>query len=172
MESRLAILGPKAVRCSSNCRPVPAWITSGWRPSCKCCRGTISTPSNSEIEAGMRTVSSVCCIGTASLFARHGVTLCISDHQHAPAPWTSTAPHVYVRGHGPAGNYKDNYSVSTLETWAGYARSWVAAGKIVYIFFDNDQKSAAPNDARRLIRLCARRASSTAQNLGALPAGC
>src|SRR3954471_1745019 len=38
------------------------------------------------------------------------VSLCLSDHIDAPAPWKVTASHVYIRGHGPTGQYKDHYS--------------------------------------------------------------
>jgi uncharacterized protein YecE (DUF72 family) len=48
----------------------------------------------------------------------HNVSLCLSDHHQAPAPWLITAGHVYVRGHGPGGRYKDNYSDKTLRQWA------------------------------------------------------
>ena len=45
---------------------------------------------------------------------KHDVALCLSDHHHAPAPWIVTAGHVYVRGHGPGGRYKDNYAEGDL----------------------------------------------------------
>ena len=35
------------------------------------------------------------------LLEDHNISLCLSDHHHAPAPWVVTAGHVYVRGHGP-----------------------------------------------------------------------
>jgi uncharacterized protein YecE (DUF72 family) len=81
----------------------------------------------------------------------HDIALCLSDHHAAPAPWTVTARHVYVRGHGPTGQYKGNYSEATLRSWASHIQSWRDAQKTVYVFFDNDQKSAAPKDAKRLL---------------------
>ena len=36
------------------------------------------------------------------LLSRQNISLCISDHHDAPAPWKRTADFVYVRGHGPA----------------------------------------------------------------------
>jgi uncharacterized protein YecE (DUF72 family) len=83
----------------------------------------------------------------------HDVSLCISDHHHAPAPWTITASYVYIRGHGPGGRYKDNYAEGTLREWADHIRNWRRQGRSVFAFFDNDQKSAAPADARRLMAL-------------------
>ena len=46
------------------------------------------------------------------------LALCLSDHAAAPAPWEMTARHVYVRGHGPTGEYRDNYAPKTLRKWA------------------------------------------------------
>lgn len=38
------------------------------------------------------------------------ISLCLSDHHDAPAPWKRTADFVYVRGHGPDGRYKGQLS--------------------------------------------------------------
>jgi uncharacterized protein YecE (DUF72 family) len=79
------------------------------------------------------------------------ISLCLSDHHDAPAPWKRTADFVYVRGHGPGGRYKGNYSRATLQEWAKHIRSWKKQGCDVFVYFDNDQKSAAPSDAKRLL---------------------
>ena len=78
------------------------------------------------------------------------VALCFSDHADAPAPWEATARHVYVRGHGPSGRYHGTYPARTLRRWADAALRWQSEQRQVYIYFDNDQKAAAPKDARRL----------------------
>jgi uncharacterized protein YecE (DUF72 family) len=83
---------------------------------------------------------------------RH-IALCLSDHVDAPAPWKVTAGHVYIRGHGPTGQYKGRYSLKTLREWAAAIKKWKRRGLTVYCYFDNDQKSAAPKDAKRLIEL-------------------
>ncbi len=85
-----------------------------------------------------------------TLLRRHGMALCISDHRDAPAPWVATARHVYLRGHGPGGAYKGHYSDTVLRDWARRVAGWRRGGRSVYIYFDNDQKSAAPADALRL----------------------
>ncbi|MGJ4947139.1 DUF72 domain-containing protein [Bradyrhizobium sp. HKCCYLS20291] len=77
-------------------------------------------------------------------------SLCLSDHHDAPAPWRRTADFVYVRGHGPGGRYKDRYPDATLADWAKRIKGWSARGADVFVYFDNDQKSAAPSDALRL----------------------
>jgi uncharacterized protein YecE (DUF72 family) len=77
----------------------------------------------------------------------------LSDHHQAPAPWKVTARHVYVRGHGPGGRYEGHYSEEVLKSWADRIRGWHRAGREVFVYFDNDQKSAAPKDAKRLLSL-------------------
>jgi uncharacterized protein YecE (DUF72 family) len=84
------------------------------------------------------------------LLREHDVSLCLSDHHDAPSPWKATARHVYVRGHGPSGRYKDNYPEETLRVWAREIRKWRRQRRKVLVYFDNDQKSAAPKDAQRL----------------------
>jgi uncharacterized protein YecE (DUF72 family) len=79
--------------------------------------------------------------------------LCLSDHIDAPTPWEVTARHVYIRGHGPTGQYKDRYPLKTLRTWAAAIAKWKRRRLTVYCYFDNDQKSAAPKDAQRLVKL-------------------
>lgn len=80
----------------------------------------------------------------------YNAALCLSDHHQAPAPWVATARHVYIRGHGPGGRYKDRYPEKSLKTWAAAIRRWRRGRREVFVYFDNDQKSAAPHDAQRL----------------------
>jgi uncharacterized protein YecE (DUF72 family) len=94
--------------------------------------------------------------GIFRLLADNNISLCLSDHHDAPAPWRRTADFVYVRGHGPGGRYKGHYRPDTLSDWARRIRSWKKQGCDVYVYFDNDQKSAAPADALKLGRLLSR----------------
>jgi uncharacterized protein YecE (DUF72 family) len=84
------------------------------------------------------------------LLRDHDMALCLSDHHDAPAPWIVTARHVYVRGHGPGGRYRGHYPGKTLQAWTRDIRKWKRQRRDVYVYFDNDQKSAAPADAARL----------------------
>ena len=81
--------------------------------------------------------------------------LCLSDHHHAPAPWEATADFIYLRGHGPGGRYHGRYGAAALEDWATAIRGW-RRDREVFVYFDNDIKSAAPKDAEQLIRLLER----------------
>jgi uncharacterized protein YecE (DUF72 family) len=87
------------------------------------------------------------------LLHRHNIALCISDHAAAPAPRNVTADFVYVRNHGPSGRYHGNYSDAALGDWARDIGRWRRGGADVWVFFDNDVKSAAPQDAERLSAL-------------------
>jgi uncharacterized protein YecE (DUF72 family) len=64
-----------------------------------------------------------------------------------------TTDFVYIRGHGPTGEYHSQYSPRTLSKWAADVKKWKRQGLDVYAYFDNDQKSAAPKDAKRLVGL-------------------
>jgi uncharacterized protein YecE (DUF72 family) len=79
------------------------------------------------------------------------LSLCISDHHHAPAPWDRTASWVYLRGHGPGGRYWGRYPAQALDDWAARIAEWRQAGHDVYAYFDNDPEGAAPKDAKALI---------------------
>jgi uncharacterized protein YecE (DUF72 family) len=85
------------------------------------------------------------------LLADANAALCISDHADAPSPWKRTADFVYVRGHGPTGRYKGHYSATALEAWRRKISRWRTRGHDIYVYFDNDQKSAAPLDGRQLM---------------------
>jgi uncharacterized protein YecE (DUF72 family) len=90
-----------------------------------------------------------------SLLADRNICLCLSDHHDAPAPWKRTADFVYIRNHGPGGRYTGHYRPSMLANQARRIRSWKKHGYDVYVYFDNDQKSAAPADALRLRQMLA-----------------
>jgi len=84
------------------------------------------------------------------LLRDHGAGFCISDHHDAPAPFEVTADFVYLRGHGPGGRYHGRYGETALKDWAGHIRRW-RKDHDVFVYFDNDIKSAAPADAQQLI---------------------
>ncbi|WP_369058564.1 DUF72 domain-containing protein [Caulobacter sp. 73W] len=83
----------------------------------------------------------------------HGAAFCISDHHDAPSPWEATSDLVYVRMHGPGGHYHGRYPRAELETLAERVRGWRRGRRDVHVYFDNDQKSAAPQDAKVLKKL-------------------
>jgi uncharacterized protein YecE (DUF72 family) len=90
------------------------------------------------------------------MLADRNISLCISDHLDAPVPWERTADFVYLRGHGPSGRYAGRYSRATLAAWRTSIQLWQQSNCDVYVYFDNDQKSAAPMDALALLPSLAR----------------
>jgi uncharacterized protein YecE (DUF72 family) len=93
------------------------------------------------------------CTPVLKLLRYENISLCLSDHHDAPAPWRRTADFVYIRGHGPGGHYAGHYRPATLRAWAARIKSWKKQGCDVFVYFDNDQKSAAPLDALKLKQL-------------------
>jgi uncharacterized protein YecE (DUF72 family) len=89
------------------------------------------------------------------ILSARNVALCFSDHAEAPAPLQVTARHVYLRGHGPRGDYGGSYPARILRRWASAIGDWQSQAYEVFVYFDNDQKAAAPADGRRLTALLA-----------------
>jgi uncharacterized protein YecE (DUF72 family) len=69
-----------------------------------------------------------------------------------PCVLRATAPHVYVRLHGPDDQhlYAGSYSEDDLRWWAGRIAEWEAGGHEVYAYFNNDGGGNAVRNARRL----------------------
>jgi uncharacterized protein YecE (DUF72 family) len=84
------------------------------------------------------------------LLRDNDIALCLSDHHDAPSPWVITARHVYLRAHGPTGRYRGHYASNALQSWAVRLLDLHLRQHDIYVYFDNDQKSAAPKDALRL----------------------
>jgi len=58
-----------------------------------------------------------------------------------------TSDFVYVRLHGAEELYASGYTSAALDSWAADIRTWMASGRDVYVYFDNDVKVRAPFDA-------------------------
>src|SRR5919107_1279235 len=75
-------------------------------------------------------------------------------------PWwlRATAPFVYVRLHGPHPHwlYAGSYSDDDLRWWADRVREWEAAGRDVYLYFNNDGEGHAVRNALTLRHLLGR----------------
>ena len=85
------------------------------------------------------------------LLAEFNAAFCIYDLGGRESPEKLTADYVYVRLHGPGGKYEGNYSVQKLKSWGKKFDKWMADGKDVYCYFDNDQKGYAVKNAITLI---------------------
>jgi len=148
LEDRLSLLGPKA-------GPILFQLPPNFEADIDRLAAFIQLLSRKRRYAFEFRHSSWYVPAALKLLSRHNISLCISDHHDAPAPWKRTADFVYIRGHGPRGQYKGHYSRAMLAVWARRVKSWRRQGCDVYVYFDNDQKSAAPADALKLVRLLA-----------------
>ena len=89
-----------------------------------------------------------------AMLERHGAAYCVMSGAHLPCVLRATAPFVYVRLHGPDADhlYGGSYTTADLVWWAARLREWEAAGKEVFVYFNNDGHGHAVNNARELLR--------------------
>jgi uncharacterized protein YecE (DUF72 family) len=52
---------------------------------------------------------------------------------------------VYLRFHGPGGNYRGSYTDDFLYEYAQYIKAWLEDGKTVYTYFNNTMGDAVSN---------------------------
>jgi uncharacterized protein YecE (DUF72 family) len=52
---------------------------------------------------------------------------------------------IYIRFHGPSGNYRGSYSDDFLSEYAGYIKEWIGESKTVYVYFNNTMGEAFKN---------------------------
>ncbi len=62
------------------------------------------------------------------------------------------ADYIYLRFHGPRGDYKDSYDPGILHEYAAYVNDWMHSGKSVFVYFNNTIGDALGN-ARTLVKL-------------------
>lgn len=88
----------------------------------------------------------------ADCLAEHRIAVCQSDAADWPLWDAVTTDMVYVRLHGHTRTYASAYSKDLLDDWARKVNRWLAEGRDVHVYFDNDSEGAAPIDAMRLIQ--------------------
>lgn len=99
---------------------------------------------------------------TESVFAlcrEHGVCLCMADWPPFLGDLPITANFVYLRRHGTEGNYRTRYSEAQLKDDAGMLRGYAEAGLDGYVYFNNDYRGYAPENATQLMAMLDERAS-------------
>ena len=89
------------------------------------------------------------------LLERHGAAYCVMSGAGLPCVLRATAPFVYVRLHGPDHHhlYAGSYPDDDLGWWADRCREWTAAGRDVFVYFNNDGAGHAVRNAETLRRL-------------------
>jgi uncharacterized protein YecE (DUF72 family) len=75
-----------------------------------------------------------------------GATIVIHDITKSATPVIDLASaFIYVRFHGPTGNYRGSYDEEILSEHASYIRDWIEEGKTVYAYFNNTAGDAYAN---------------------------
>lgn len=81
-----------------------------------------------------------------SLLDQYHCAIVLQDIPKSRTPFTAPIKdHVYVRFHGPTGNYKGSYDKNFLAEYASYANEWLADGKWVFVYFNNTNGDAFNN---------------------------
>jgi uncharacterized protein YecE (DUF72 family) len=79
------------------------------------------------------------------LESRHA-SLVMHDIPASASPNTTILSNIiYVRFHGPTGNYGGSYTEAFLMEYAAYIRDWLTEGKTVYVYFNNTKGDAFNN---------------------------
>jgi uncharacterized protein YecE (DUF72 family) len=89
----------------------------------------------------------------AALMTGKRIGVCQSDAATWQMWQAVTANLVFVRLHGHDLTYASNYGRDSLERWAKRVRRWLAEGRDVHVYFDNDAKGYAPWNAATLAEI-------------------
>jgi uncharacterized protein YecE (DUF72 family) len=79
-----------------------------------------------------------------------GVALCLHDSAQLSVTGPLTGRFVYVRRHGTDGRYQGSYPRRMLADDARRIRGWTRAGLDVYVYFNNDHRGFAVENAAQL----------------------
>jgi uncharacterized protein YecE (DUF72 family) len=70
----------------------------------------------------------------------------IHDKMNLATPFLNNSGHfIYLRFHGPDGNYRGTYSDDILMEYAQYIKEWIDEEKVVYTYFNNTMGDAIRN---------------------------
>lgn len=83
---------------------------------------------------------------TFNLLNQYHAGMVLHDKTGSETPFSDVIGSVvYVRFHGPNGNYKESYADSFLYEYAQYIHEWIEDGKEVFIYFNNTMGDAVNN---------------------------
>jgi uncharacterized protein YecE (DUF72 family) len=91
------------------------------------------------------------CDEVYELLDRHKAALCLADLPRCPITEPNDAPFVYMRRHGPGGGYRACYTAKHIAADAKQIRHWLADGKDVFVYYNNDIDGHAVGNARQLM---------------------
>lgn len=83
---------------------------------------------------------------TTELLNHYNAAMVLHDHAKAKVfDFTGTSNFIYLRFHGPRGNYRESYSEQVLDGKAEQVKEFQSRGKDVYIYFNNTAGNAFEN---------------------------
>ena len=83
---------------------------------------------------------------TCELLDQHNAALVYHDKRGSESAQPElNADLIYLRFHGPGGDYKGSYDRGFLYEYAGYIAEWLNEGKTVYAYFNNTMGAALSN---------------------------
>jgi uncharacterized protein YecE (DUF72 family) len=91
-----------------------------------------------------------------ALLRAHAVGLCVHDMPGSAIARAAIGPAIYVRFHGPTGQYSGSYEAAALQPWAEWIAGAHRDGHDVHVYFNNDIGGHAIGDAERLRTAVAR----------------
>ncbi len=89
----------------------------------------------------------------AARLAEAHVANVLADAPDFPLWPAVTTDLVYARLHGHTRKYASSYTAPSLAKWRADTRRWLAEGRDVHVYFDNDIEGAAVRNARSLAAL-------------------
>lgn len=87
-----------------------------------------------------------------NLLREHGVAYCIMSSPDLPCRLITTCEFTYIRMHSGGSETEGCYSDESLAKWAEHIKEFLLKGD-VYIYFNNDYKGFAVENAKTLIQL-------------------
>jgi uncharacterized protein YecE (DUF72 family) len=91
---------------------------------------------------------------TFALLRKYNIASVSMSSLRMPINFSVTAGFIYLRFHGLAGGPRHDYTPKELAPWAGHIREQAAAGKKVFVYFNNDLNVRAPSNAQVLMEMC------------------
>ena len=83
---------------------------------------------------------------TYNLIDAYGATIVIHDKSRVGSPsMTLKSKNIYIRFHGPQGDYRGTYDEPFLYEYAAYIYEWLVEGKSVFVYFNNTMGKAFDN---------------------------
>jgi uncharacterized protein YecE (DUF72 family) len=80
------------------------------------------------------------------LLNQYRASMVFQDKAGSPTPLEELQSNfIYVRFHGPTGNYRGSYDEQFLREHALYIKSWLEEGKMVFAYFNNTMGDAYGN---------------------------